>query len=130
KQRLQHRSLARRDSAIIDELGRTRCPVSGPKPLPPHQLAHALVLGKAGYCRYVDVEIVELAAAGRRVGADMPRLCGEQGVQRIYADHRGIAGSRSASQHCEIGKIAHSPIPLAAQAIELTAQPPATRTRP
>src|SRR5947208_13802973 len=104
--------------------------MSRPKPLAGHQLAYRRVLGKAGYCTHVDVKIVELAAARRRIGADMPRLGGEQRVQRVDADHRPGATSRDTGEHCEIGEISDAPIPLAAQPVKLTAQAPAARTRP
>src|SRR5580704_17662449 len=104
--------------------------MSRPEPLATHQLPYRLVLGKAGNCRHVDVKIVELAAARRRIGADMPRLGGEQRVQRIYADYRSGATSRGACERREIGEISDAPIPLAAQTVKLTAQPPAARTRP
>ena len=86
KQRFQHGPLAGGDGAIVDKLGRPSCPVGRPKPLARHQLAYRLVLGKAGNCRHVYVKIVELTAARRRIGAYMPRLGGEQRVQRIDAD--------------------------------------------
>src|SRR5580693_106731 len=104
--------------------------MSRPEPLATHQLPYRLVLGKAGNCRHVDVKIIELAAARRRIGADMPRLGGEQRVQRIDPDHRRGATSRGTSEHREIGEITDPPIPLAAQAVKLTAQPPAARARP
>src|SRR5437764_14950990 len=104
--------------------------MSRPEPMSPEQLAYCLVLGKAGNCGHVNVKIIELAAARRRIGADMPRLGGEQRVQRIDADHGRGATSRDTGEHCEIGEISDAPIPLAAQPVKLTAQAPAARTRP
>src|SRR5271169_6811479 len=104
--------------------------MSRPEPLAAHQLAYRLVLGKAGNCRHVDVNIIELAAARRRIGADMPRLGGEQRVQRVDADHRSSATSRGTGERREIGEIPDPPIALAPQTVKLTAQPPAVRARP
>src|SRR5438105_14029053 len=104
--------------------------MSRPEPMSPEQLAYCLVLRKAGNCGHVDVKIIELAAARRRVGADMPRLGGEQRVQRINADHRSGARPRGAGQPREIAEISDAPIPLAAQTIKLTTQPPGARAGP
>ena len=60
----------------------------------------------------------------------MARLGGEQRVQRIDADHRSVTMSRDAGEGREIGEISDTPIPLAAQTVKLTAEPPAARARP
>ena len=60
----------------------------------------------------------------------MPRLGGEERVQRIDPDYRSAATSRGAGERREIAEISDPPIPLAAQTVKLTAQPPAARARP
>jgi hypothetical protein len=55
KQRFQHRSLARRDGAVINHLGRACSPVGGPKPLSRHQGVYSLILGETWHRGQVDV---------------------------------------------------------------------------
>src|SRR5215469_4633684 len=63
KQGLQHRPFACCDRAVIDQPSRAGGPMGRAEPLLLHQVAHRLVLGKAGYGRHVYVEIIELAPA-------------------------------------------------------------------
>src|SRR5262249_16932917 len=70
KQRFQYRSLARRDGAVINHLGRACSPVGGPKPFARHQGAHALILGETWYRSQVDVQTIEMNPTGGRIGAD------------------------------------------------------------
>src|SRR5215467_3577011 len=95
-----------------------------------HQRAHRLVFGEAGHGSYVDVEVIELAAARGRIRAHMQRLGGEQRMQRVYAENRGSARTSSTGEDCKIGEVPDTPILPAPQAVELTAEAPAMLPRP
>src|SRR5215469_866880 len=117
EQRFQYGFLAGCDCSVVNERGRTRSPMSGPEPSPLHQLVHRRILGEAGDRSHIDIEIIEMTAARRRIRADMPWLSREQRVQRIDAENRsGISAGRSA-EPSEIAEIANAPVPVAAQSI-------------
>ncbi len=125
EQRFQHRALDCRDGGIIDKVGGSgRGNRFGRRQRP-----YRRILGKAGHSGHVDVEVIEKGAARRRIGAQVPRLGGKQRVQRIDPDCRGAKRRRIAAEPREVGEIADSPIPAAAQTIELSSQAPAAHAR-
>src|SRR6516164_1363702 len=80
EQRLQHRSLALGDRAVIDEPGGARIGEGHRERFPIDQSAYRLILGKTGYRGHVDVKVIDVAAARWRVGTRMQRLGGKQRV--------------------------------------------------
>src|SRR6516225_7378584 len=80
EQRLQYRSLALGDRAVIDEPGGARIGKGHRERFPIDQSVHRLILGKTGYRGHVDVKVINVAAARWRVGTRMLRLGGKQRV--------------------------------------------------
>ena len=113
-QRLQ---LERADSGVVDEPG----------------IAHgrrddhfAQHLVGAGHPIECDIERIEEMAARRRERAELRRVRHEQSVERIDADEIGAGRRRDLGEAGEILEIAHAPVALRAQAVDLAGNAPAT----
>jgi hypothetical protein len=71
-----------------------------------------------------DIERVEKAPAGGRIGAEAGGLGGEQGVQRIDADEVGARLGGQLGEAGEILEVADAPIAVGAQAVKLAGDAP------
>src|SRR6516162_6308887 len=80
EQRLQYRSLALGDRAVIDEPGGARIGKGHRERFPIDQSVHRLILGKTGYRGHVDVKVINVAAARWGIGTEVQRLSGKQRV--------------------------------------------------
>src|SRR5690606_4363990 len=73
---------------------------------------------------HVEVEDAEEAAVGRRVGAEVPGIAGEQGIDRIEADRVRPALGGGSGEPGEVREIAGAPVAVGAKAVKLDREPP------
>ncbi len=121
---LEDRALQGGDRDMIDELGVAH----------PRQDASCLGRGREtlrllAFAEFrhgldIDIEIVEEEPARRRVRADVPRLGGEEGVERVDTDRARMEPGGSFGEEREIAEIADPPIAPGAERVELDREPP------
>ena len=83
-----------------------------------------ILFPEIGDRRDVEIEDIDEQPARRTVGAELPGLIGEQGVQGIDADDAGACLGGEIEQRLEVSEVADAPVALRAQAVELHRRTP------
>ena len=113
-----------RDTAVIHLLGGAEGPQSSLELRSEHYRTRLFALGKIGNGFNVQIQCIEIGAAGRTVWARVFRRMRKQRMQRVKQYRAGPGCSTEFNQMAQVAEISDAIIVLGADAVELDSEPP------